>query len=113
MRPLRPRRGLRDHSLGRLALLVLVLVAALLVARTCGSQNRNVSKDEAIALASQEAGFEPCAQPRCVQIRFLQRGIPIRGYWLVGLAPALDENGDPVRSVSLLVDVQTGAIARP
>jgi hypothetical protein len=48
-----------------------------------------------------------------VQIRFLQRGIPVRGYWLVGLAREIDENGEPVGARSLLIDVQTGDVSTP
>jgi hypothetical protein len=109
----RPRRGLRDRTLGRLLLLALVLVAAALVARTCGSQNQQVSKEEAIEIAKREVGFEPCPQQQCVVVRFLQRGIPIHGFWLVGLAESLDEQGNPTRFRNVLVDVQTGAVSRP
>jgi hypothetical protein len=94
-------------------LLLLVLVAAAAVARTCGSQNQTVSRDEAIAIATETVGFEPCAQPICVQIRFLQRGIPIRGYWLVGLAREVDAQGEPVGARSVLIDVQTGDVSTP
>lgn len=92
---------------------MLVLLVAALVARTCGSQNQEVSQEEAIEIATERVGFEPCSEPRCVQIRFLQRGIPVRGYWLVGLAREIDENGEPVGARSLLIDVQTGAVSTP
>jgi hypothetical protein len=93
-------------------LLVAVLLVAVAAARTCASANRNVSDDEAIELAKDEASFEPCAERLCVQVRYLQRGIPVRGYWLVGLAPALDEDGNPVRAENFLVDVATGEVTQ-
>jgi hypothetical protein len=88
-------------------------VAAAAVARTCGSQNQEVSQEEAIEIAAESVGFEPCSEPRCVQIRFLQRGIPVRGYWLVGLAREIDDDGEPIGARSVLIDVQTGAVSTP
>jgi hypothetical protein len=95
-----------------LALLALVLVGALLVARTCGSNQQQVSQEEAIEIAEEHASFEPCAQPVCVQIRYVPQGIPVRGYWGVVLVKDLDADGNPTRTESFLVDVQTGAVTR-
>jgi hypothetical protein len=105
-----PRRGLRERPLGKLLLLVLVLVAAFAVARTCGSANQNVSKEEAIEIATRNVGFEPCRQSGCVVIRALRRGIPSRLYWLVGLADELDAEGQQVRARTVLIDVETGEV---
>jgi hypothetical protein len=55
----------------------------------------------------------PCDEPQCVQVRFLQRGIPVRGFWLVGLRSTLDDDDPDLRIQSLLVDVQTGAVSSP
>lgn len=105
------RRDLRDSRLGKLVLLGVVLVAALLVARTCGSNQKEVSKDEAIELATAEASFEPCDEPGCVQVRYVPRGVPVRGFWGVVLWDELDEDGRPTRIQSFLVDVQTGDVS--
>jgi hypothetical protein len=107
------RRGLRDHPFGKVLLLALVLVAALVVARTCGSNNQEISQEEAIEIAKQQASFEPCPQVQCVQIRYVPRGIPVRGYWGVVLSDELDSDGGPNRTESFLIDVQTGKAARP
>lgn len=107
------RRGLRDHPLGKVALLALVLLAAVAVSRTCGSGNREVSKDEALAIAIAEVDFTPCEAQPCRQIRFLQRGIPVRGYWGVVLTDELDADGRPSRVEGFLVDAQSGAVTRP
>jgi hypothetical protein len=107
-----PRRGLRDSVLGRIALLLLVLVGALLVARTCGSNNTDVSKEEAIEIATKSAAFEPCTLPTCVQVRYVPQGIPVRGYWGVVLSENLDDDGRPTRVATFLVDVQTGDVTR-
>ena len=107
-----PRRGLRDHPLGRVALLVLILVAALLVARTCGSSRGEITQDEAIEIAKDAASFEPCEQRVCVQVRYVPQGIPVRGFWGVVLSEKLDAEGQPNRTETFLVDVQTGEVAR-
>jgi hypothetical protein len=107
------RRGLRDHPLGKLLLFGLVLLAALIVARTCGSNNQEVSQDEAIEIAKENASFEPCPELQCVQIRYVPRGIPVRGFWGVVLSDRLDSDGEPNRIESFLIDVQTGEAERP
>jgi hypothetical protein len=107
------RRGLRDSVPGRLVLLALVLVAALVVARTCGSADRNVTQEEAIEIAKENAAFEPCPEQQCVQIRFIQRGIPVQAYWGVVLSDELDDDGRPNRIESFLIDVSTGNVSRP
>lgn len=107
-----PGRSLRDRPLGKILLLAVVLLAAALVARTCGSHNREISKDEAIEIATERAGFTPCEERGCVVIRAVQRGIPLRLYWIVGLAEELDESGRPVRFRNFLVDARTGDINR-
>lgn len=106
------RRGLRDTTLGRLVLLAVVLVAALAVTRTCGSREGQISKNEAIAIAKKNASFEPCEQQRCVLVRAVNQGIPVRLFWVVGLAEAIGEDGDPTRVESFLIDAETGAIRR-
>ena len=39
-------------------------------------------------------------------------GIPVRGYWGVVLSDKIDSDGEPNRTESFLVDVQTGEAAR-
>jgi hypothetical protein len=90
-----------------------VLLAALFAARTCASADRNVSQEEAIEIARENAAFEPCAEQQCVQIRYVQRGIPTKAYWAVVLSDELDDKGQPNRVESFLIDVSTGDISRP
>ena len=101
-------RGLRDRPLGRLLLLGLVLLAALLVANTCASQDKNVTSDEAIALATEQASFEPCDEQGCVKVSYVQRGIPVVGYWAVGLRESLDGSS---RVEHFFVHVTTGEVS--
>jgi hypothetical protein len=88
-------------------------VGALLAARTCAGYDREISQEEAIEIATENATFEPCTRTGCVVIRAVPRGIPSRLYWLVGLADDLDEDGEPTRFVNVLVDVQTGDVVEP
>jgi hypothetical protein len=89
-----------------------VLVVALLVARTCGSANQNISKEEAIEIAKKRADFEPCAATQCVRIRYVQRGIPVRGFWLVGLTDTVDAEDESAVTQNFLIDVTTVDVAR-
>jgi hypothetical protein len=107
-----PRRGLRDHPLGKLLLLAAVLGIAVVSTRTCGSSQREIDAEEAVEIARAEASFEPCPDQRCRQRRVVPRGIPPRQYWAVVLAPALDANGLPTRTESFLVDATTGEVSR-
>ena len=65
-----------------------------------------------MAIAKKNVDFTPCSETGCVRVRFLNQGIPVRGYWLVGLAAELDENGTPVRAQSVLIDAETGEVSR-
>jgi hypothetical protein len=109
----KPRRGLRDSTLGRVALLALVLGVALIATRTCASAGRDVSNEEAIEIAKDNASFVPCADVRCAQARFVQRGIPPRSYWGVVLSKKLDDRGQPTKIESFLIDAATGEVFRP
>jgi hypothetical protein len=93
-------------------LLVLVLVAALAVARTCGRHEDKVSEDEAVEIATQKVSFTPCAESGCVVVRAVQQGIPPRLVWIVGLAEELDADGNPLRSANVVVDAATGEATR-
>ncbi len=94
-------------------MLGVVLLAALVVARTCGSNDIDVSQEEAVAIAIEHASFEPCKQRRCVQVRYVPRGIPVQGYWGVVLAEQIRPDGEPTRVESFLVNVKTGTVTRP
>jgi hypothetical protein len=97
-------RDLRDHPLGRVALIVAVLAFAFLSARACQSSDK-VSSERAVELAKTEATFTPDR----TQVRLVQRGIPPRGYWAVSLYD-VGVNGRPIRVAIFLVDRKTGEI---
>jgi hypothetical protein len=45
-------------------------------------------------------------------VRAVQRGLPTRLVWIVGLAEDLNANGRPTRYQNFLVDAQTGELTR-
>jgi Peptidase propeptide and YPEB domain len=82
-----------------------LLLAALLVSRSCGASDRQVSQERAISIAREATPFEPDK----VQIRLVQRGIPPRAVWAVSLYD-VDEQENPTRVNVVLVDGRSGAI---
>lgn len=69
-----------------------------------------MSQDEAVTIAIERAGFVPCAQKQCQQVRALRQGIPSRLFWVVGLARSIDADGEPTGTRNFLIDVTTGAV---
>jgi hypothetical protein len=92
-------------------LLGLVLLAALVAARTCASADRKIDAQEAVELARAKVTFTPCPEKQCAFPQFVQRGIPPRPYWVVRFAEDY-ENGVPTRAESYLVDASTGEVSR-
>lgn len=107
-----PRRDLRDSLWGKLLILGLLLLVALLVARSCGSNDDEITQDEAVEIAIESASFEPCPAEACRQVRYLQRGIPPVGYWGVVLSDELDALGRPNRTESFVVNASTGEVSK-
>jgi hypothetical protein len=62
-------------------MLMAVLLAAFLVSRGCASSGTNVSQEEAIEIARKQLDF----RPRCVQVRYLRRGLKSTPVWAVSL----------------------------
>ncbi len=107
-----PRRDLRDSLWGKLLLLALVLLVAVLASRSCASNADAITQDEAVALAIEKASFEPCPQEACRQVRYLQRGVPPVGYWGVVLSEEIDALGRPNRTESFVVNATTGEVSK-
>jgi hypothetical protein len=84
---------------------VLVLLAAFLVSRSCGSSETDVSKEEAVEIARDEVDFAP----ERTQVRYLKRGLQSQAFWAVSLS-TLDEAGLPDRVVVVVVDATTGEV---
>lgn len=100
------RRGLRDTPWGKALILVVILVAAVLVARSCGKTDPKVSQDQAVEIARAEVPFEP----NDVVIRFQKRGLTQDEYWLVGLG-IKNADGTYERATNVLVDANSGEVA--
>ncbi len=98
-------RGLRDSPLAKAAILVAVLLAALLVARSCGSRETEISKEEAVEIARAEIDYEPDR----VMTRFVPRGVDSRPNWAVSLS-TVGEAGTLDRITVVVVDGQSGDV---
>lgn len=107
-----PRKDLRDSLWGKLVLLAIVLLVALVASRSCASNSGEITQDEAVELAIENASFEPCEQEICRQVRYVQQGIPPVGYWGVVLSEEIDAQGHPTRTESFLVNASTGDVSR-
>ena len=110
--PSAPRRDLRDSLWGKALILGVLLVFTMLVSKTCGSANDEISQQEAVDLAIAEASFTPCEPEICRQVRYLNQGIPPVGYWGVVLSEEIDANGQPNRTESFLVNASTGEVSK-
>ena len=98
-------RSLRDRPLFRVAALLLVLLAAFLVSRSCGSRETEISQEEAIEIARDQIDYEPDR----VGVRFLPQGFQSRPSWAVSLSTVNDQD-ELTRVTVVVVDGQTGEI---
>jgi hypothetical protein len=98
-------RDLRDSPYVRIAILVAVLAVAFLYVRGCVAQSRAVSSEQAVEIARAEVSFTPDRY----QVRFLQRGIPARGFWGVSFI-RVGPDGVPTKVEVYLVDAKTGDV---
>jgi hypothetical protein len=89
-----------------------LLLFTLLVSKTCASNRDDITQQEAVALAIENASFTPCPEEICRQVRFLQQGVPPVGYWGVVLSERIDANGQPNRTESFLVNASTGQVSK-
>jgi hypothetical protein len=107
-----PRRDLRDSLWGRALILGVLLLFTLVVSKTCASNRDEISSQEAVELAMEQASFVPCPETRCRQVRHVPQGIPPVDYWGVVLSEELDAQGQPTRTESFLVNASTGEVSR-
>ncbi len=96
---------LRDRWWFRVAAVAVVLAFAVLFARGCGSEGRDITSDQAVALAKEAATFTP----EKYQVRFIQQGLPPQPYWAVSLYN-VGPQGHPTRYEVFLVDATTGKV---
>ena len=108
-----PRRALRDSLWGKALILGVLLLFTLFVSRTCGAGRDEVTQEEAVAIAIENASFTPCPEQICRQVRFLNQGVPPIGYWAVVLSDEVDAQRRPNRIQSFLINASTGELSTP
>jgi hypothetical protein len=107
-----PRKDLRDSLWGRALILGVLLLFTLVVSKTCASNRDDISQEEAVEIAIENASFTPCPEEVCRQVRFLNQGVPPVGYWGVVLSEEIDAEGQPTRTESFLVNASTGDVSK-
>jgi hypothetical protein len=105
-------KDLRDSLWGRALILGVLLILTTIVAKTCGAHEDEITQEEAVAIAIENASFVPCDETGCVVVRALNQGIPARLVWVVGLAESLGPDGKPLRHENFEVDTATGEVTR-
>lgn len=109
--PPAPGKDLRDSLWGRALILGVLLVFTLLVSKTCASNRDEITQQEAVDIAIENASFVPCEGEICRQVRYLNQGVPPTGYWGVVLSKEIVD-GRPTRTESFLVNATTGAVSK-
>ena len=93
----------------RVAVVIALFVLAILVARSCQQSQVRISKDEAIAIAERQVGFDA----RSTQIRLLRQGLNRKPFWFVSLSDPIGSATNPegfTRIVVVEVDANTGKV---
>lgn len=98
-------RDLRDSTLGRIAVIAVVLAVAGVSARSCGGGgNDALTQAEAVKAARAVA----IVKGESVLVRYLNQGVPPRGTWIVSFYTGPPRK--PIASQTILVDAATGEI---
>ena len=82
-----------------------LLVVGIVLVNVAGRGSPRVSKEEAVAIARPRIDFKPEDH----QIRFIRRGIPPRGFWVVSFF-IRKRIGGYKRVTVVLVDASTGQV---
>lgn len=82
-----------------------LIALGLVLVNVVGRGGPTISKQEAIAIARPRIDFKP----QDYQIRFLRRGIPPRGFWVVSFY-IRKQAGGYKRVTVVIVDASTGQI---
>jgi hypothetical protein len=96
---------LRDHPLFKIGAVLVVLLAAFLVSRSCGSVGDEISQDQAVQIAKGQLDFEPDQ----FQVRLFKKGVNSHPYWGVSLYDG--PRTEPTRCRIVQVDAVTGRVA--
>jgi hypothetical protein len=86
---------------------LLVLVLAFVVARSCQQSQVRVTKEQAIGSARQEVNFTPTR----TAVRLLRQGLSSKPFWIVSLSIPRREGGGYRRLAVVRIDANTGKVA--
>ncbi len=96
---------LRRVTWSRVLFMLALLAIGLVLVKVLDRGTPSVSKQEALAIARPRAGF----QPEDHQIRFIRRGIPPHGFWVVSYF--IRKQGGGYRRITVVVvDASTGQV---
>ena len=87
-------------------MIIAVLVLAFVSAQTCQKSSIRLSKDQAIAKAEEQVGFNPLR----TQIRMLRQGISSRPYWVVSLSRPGKQPGTFSELAVVRINANTGKV---
>jgi hypothetical protein len=97
---------LRRVTWSRVLFMVALVALGLVLVKVLGRGSPSVSKQEAIAIARPRIDF----RPQDHQIRYIRRGIPPRGYWIVSFF-VRKAGGDGYKRVTVvIVDASSGVV---
>lgn len=100
-------RALRDRPLGRIFVLGGVVLAAVVVSRSCQRNYVRLTPDAAVAIAQKEIDFRPEGH----SVRIVQRGIPPKRYWAVSFwIRDSQAKGGYSKLTVVLVDANRGTV---
>ncbi len=91
----------------RALVIVGLLVAALLVSRSCQQSQVRISQARAVSIARQQVDF----RPKRTQIRLVRQGIKARAYWAVSLSVPGNKGDDYAQLTTVRVDANNGKVA--
>lgn len=98
-------RALRRRPAPGVVVLVIALVGAFLVSRSCQRTYVRISEEQAVALGERQLDFDPQGH----NIRVVQRGIPPRRFWAVSYF-IRNERGGYRKLTVLLINANTGKV---
>lgn len=99
------RERLRRVTWSRVAFMVALLAIGLVLVKVLGRSTPSVSKSQAVEISRPRIDFVP----QDYQIRFIRRGIPPHGFWIVSYFIRKQEGGYK-RVTVVVVDATSGKV---
>jgi hypothetical protein len=91
----------------RAGVIVCVLLLTFVASRTCQKSQISITKDQAIATAERQVGFNPTRE----QVRLVRQGIGAKPFWAVSLSIPGRQSGSFRKLTVVKVDANTGKVA--